>query len=890
MNEADALAIVRILISAGQTKEEALSNPAIPPEMRERVRVRLEKEENIILEPARFISEMGNRDWYAKVDKTQWSYWPAQKNFLLAHGWTMPAFMSLDDTTDGIMKKLPDPSTSSFDVRGLVLGYVQSGKTANFTATIAKAADCGYRLFIVLSGIDKGLRMQTQIRLNREIIGEQRFPGDIDHVPLPPDGRQWHSLTTADVNGDFNPGTINRAVLQGPQPVLMVVKKNGSVLKRLISWLKGTEESVLKEIPALIIDDEADLASIDTRGSYQTEDGPIPEDYEPPSVINGRIRELLSIFNKSVYLTYTATPFANILIPYDAYDPNVQNDLYPKDFIAVLPKPQGYFGAEELFGLTNPDGGGVNSGMGVIRIVPEVDVTSLEQKEMPRSLEDAMIGFILAGAARIQRGEGDQPVTMLIHTSFKIESHMDLEQMVRDKFSEFKNDWRYSSPPESLPESLPRFRDMWENDFRPLIRSTSPGNDVGFEEISKHIGQFIESVLIKTINSVTGAVLDYSRDPQLKSICIGGNRLSRGLTLEGLVSSYFVRDTPNYDTLMQMARWFGFRGSYVELTRIWTTKKLADEFASLAFVEHQLRSDIRIYEEMGLTPKELGMRIWQHPSMQVTSRLKMRFAKSITLSYSYSGTLVQTFKFPFGSPDIFIAQQEQNLRETLNLLSKVGKPTEYEGENPNRPVWKNVSHEFVTEYLSSLNQDGFPENFALDWRDIVSYIKKHVEQGELIRWTVSIRGRDEPGEGLGVTSWKVDGHSINQISRTRLTEKINSLGVITSPDDEGVGLPSPNDWENDQKSSRNSERLSGGNARVARPPEEGLLLIYPISRMSKPLNDKVKKRMSLFNEGEESKARDIIAIAISFPYSRNPENNLTYVTGRPGWRDLSEQS
>lgn len=881
MNEQEALGLVRHLIAIGLNKEEALRNPAVPAEYRDQIRVLIGRDENIVLEPARLLIEGTAGDWFQEVDRSQWYYWPTLRSFLLSQNWLPQSVKAMDDTTDRILRRLPSPSENQFDVRGLVLGYIQSGKTANFTATIAKAADCGYRLVIVLSGIDKGLRMQTQVRLNRELMGYGSFSGDLNHVPIPPAGRQWHSFTTTDVDGDFNPGTANQASLQGPEPVIMVVKKNGAVLRRLIQWLNGTSNEILRDIPTLIVDDEADLASVDTRGSYQTEEEPLPPDYEPPSVINGLIRELLTRFQKSVYIAYTATPFANILIPHDTYDQRLENDLYPEDFIVDLPKPPGYFGAEELFGIESPDGEESTSGIDVMRPVTDTDLELLENGDPPKSLEDAIIGFILSGAVRMQRGEGTKPTTMLIHTSHRIESHMNLSDIVDDKFSEFKNDWRYTDP----PSILPRLRDMWEEDFKPLIQNISPQYDTTFDELKKHIGRFMESVQIRTLNSFTGAVLDYSREPNLKAICIGGNRLSRGLTLEGLVSSYFVRSSPNYDTLMQMARWFGFREGYVDITRIWTTEKLADQFAHLAFVEHQLREDIRVYEDMQLTPRQVGMRIWQHPSMQVTSYLKRRYATNVSISQSYSGALVQTFKFPFDRPDELADQQNENLRAIEVLVSELGEPVEWDD---NGPIWQNVQVGVVLKFISAFRQSDFPERSGCSLQLVLSYINHQIEVNELTSWTVSVRGRGSPGKCLGETSWKVQGRGISQISRTRIRDT-NSVGVVTSPGDERTGLSEKDLEKFEENRSQNHQRGENLAARLTRSPEEGLLLIYPISRNSTPA-EKLRGRVPLFDAENKANARDLIAVAISFPYSKQPQPVQAYLTGTVGWKTYDEES
>ncbi|MDG6923158.1 MAG: endonuclease, partial [Nitrososphaerota archaeon] len=526
MNKAEALGLVRYLTTTGQSREEALANPAVPPEFRDAIKTELERDDNIILERAHVIAANNDNDWLQHEDRSMWYYWPTLRNMLLSRILPAPALKSIEDTTDQILRHLADPDAQKFDIRGLVLGHVQSGKTTNFTALIAKAVDCGYRLIIVLSGIDKGLRLQTQIRLQKQLVG---MPGnDPESVPFPPLGKQWFCVTTNDVDGDFNPGHANQAPLQGPTPVLMVVKKNGMVLRKLLYWLAGAPAAILNAIPVLVIDDEADLASIDTRGSYQPEDGPPPEDYEPPSVINGLIRDLLNSFQKKAYVAYTATPFANVLIPHDTYDPQVGNDLYPRDFIVDLPRPRDYFGADELFGITDPVSETQVEGLDVIRIVPDADIDAIKNGNVTESLEKAILGFVLAGAARASRGEGDEPATMLVHIDQMIASHTTAQSLVEQKFSEFKNEWRY----QRRAGIRKRLQKLWESDFQPVIHNLHPElTDTSFSKIESFIGPFFEAVQVRTINSATGNILDYENEPRLKVIAIGGNKFSRGLTL-----------------------------------------------------------------------------------------------------------------------------------------------------------------------------------------------------------------------------------------------------------------------------------------------------------------------------------------------------------------------
>ncbi len=872
MNKNEAIGLARHMMSVGMTLDDAARNSAIPQELQELVRAELEMERNITLEPARFIVAEEESDWLQGLDRATWYYWPTLRG-LLTRTLSMPALQSLDDTTDRILMYLANPNTTQFDIRGLVLGYVQSGKTTNFTATIAKATDCGYRLIIVLSGIDKGLRRQTQIRLQNQLVG---VPGtNSNAIPVPPQGKQWFCVTTTDVDGDFNPGTANQAPLQGPTPVLMVVKKNGSVLRKLLAWLDGASDEVKRTIPVLVIDDEADLASIDTRGTRQAEDEPVPTDYEAPSVINGLIRGLLNSFDKKAYIAYTATPFANILIPHDAYDPKVENDLYPKDFIVDLPRPDGYFGAEALFGRMDSVSDEQTDGIDVIRTVPDSDVSMLEDKKAPVSLENAILCFVLSGAARAYRGEEKEPATMLIHISHKIESHAQIEGIIKKKFSEFKDGWRY----QRKLGIQDRLAELWKSDFQPIIQATHPKEEnIEFAKIEPFINKFFELVQIRTINSFTGDILNYQEEPDLKVIAIGGNRLSRGLTLEGLLSSYFVRHTATYDTLMQMGRWFGFRGGYDDLTRIWTTEELAGWFSDLAFVEHRLREDIRMYEDMDIKPLEVGARIWQHPSMQVTSQLKRRFASETTISQTYSGSLEQTFKFPFANPDALAAQEDANLVTTKDFLKALGTPVEWDASGP---IWSNVSGKQVAEFLVKIRQDASASGCSLPL--IASYIEHQLGVNELRRWTVAVRGLKSKDSKLGEVDWGIAGGHINQISRTRRKISPSSLGVITSPGDEKLGLENEKNKKQQEEDENNPK--SGQALRNLRSPDKGLLLIYPISKYSTP-GEKAKARQNLFENPDDAKARNLIGFAISLPRSEQPQEVEAYLEGTVGWRPV----
>ena len=881
MNRDRALALARFLLNSGTKIENAVTNAEIPEEYRKWILSELKKELNITLEPAHFVTAGTSADWLQKIDRADWYYWPRLLELLTLKGWSIPSIQSIDEVTDKVLRQLGFPKSDVFDVRGLVLGFIQSGKTTNFTALMAKAADAGYRLFIVLSGLDKGLRRQTQMRIDRELIGLGDSRGVSLRVPFPPQGKQWHRLTTDDIDGDFQSGTFNQAALQGPEPVILVIKKNGPVIRRVLSWLGLAPPNTLREIPTLVIDDEADLASVDTRGSYQVSDEELPPDYTEPSVINSLIRQLLNYFQKKAYVAYTATPFANILIPHDTFDNRVLNDLYPKDFIVDLPKPNGYFGTEELFGKSNPSTGETEPGMDVIRIVPDDDSMKLESASVPDSLEKALLNFVLTGSARAQRGDVLKPCTMLIHTSRLTAAHSTVEQIVRDKFNEFRNQWRYSRQ----KEIRSRLEEMWENDFREVIRAVTPEKDISFEKIEEFITPFFEAVQIRTVNSWTGEVIDYEREPELKAIIIGGNRLSRGLTLEGLTVSYFVRATNMYDTLMQMGRWFGFREDYADLTRVWTTRELSTWFSDLAFVESRLREDIRVYEDLQATPYELGMRIWQHPSMQVTSSLKRRYSRNVTLQQSYSGEVEQTFKYPFDQPSELANMTDENLRLLKEFLNTMNEPQ----WNANNPIWHNIPGNSIVNFLSKFRQGESPEKIGCSLSLISSYIKSRINNDELVNWTVGVMGLAQQDPDLGDTLWGVGNTRIHQISRSRLRDS-NSLGVITSPGDERIDLSKEELEKFDEIKQVDPKLADNVVARMCRDPQRGLLLIYPISQNSMPRIKTSKRRMPLFDGIENEFRRDLVALAISFPHSKFMQPVLVYKTGTVGWRPNYDES
>jgi hypothetical protein len=885
------LRIIRTKIDAlGLPLNEALAD--VPPTLREDVRRKWEEETTQTIRIATVLSGAGGpRSWAAAWDASVGYYWRRQRQWLIDHrSWSQAAVGTVDDATDKILAHLEDPRPSGppeFRVQGLVVGHIQSGKTANFCALVAKASDLGYKLVIVLSGLHNSLRQQTQRRLNRAL--------GIDPAGVaPPEvGRRWITLTRDDPNGDFRPGTFDANVLQGNDQVLLVVKKNKTVLSRLGSWMGNHAPATL---PVLIIDDEADQASVNTGGNRPPIDELTdlqPGDIDPanaedeidPSKINGRIRSLIGSFGRVSYVAYTATPFANILINHLGVDREVFQDLYPRDFIISLPRPHGYTGAEVLFGRDAMAGEaeGVD-GLNVIELVPDHEADQLAPSRrdlagfsprIPPSLNEAMIDFILAVGAQGRRLGVQAPATMLIHTHHRKAVQNQLAELIRQHLATLRQLWRYERD-----SFLPRLIDRWNHRFRPVTASIRADEDAAFDEVQPFIDEFLrDPVPVILLNSDSSDRLDFDAEPALKAVIVGGNTLSRGLTIEGLLVSYYVRRTEQFDTLMQMGRWFGFRDRYVDLTRIWTTDELAGWFHDLSLAEEELRREIARYERERLTPLDFGPKIRAHPAMTITASNKMGSAREIT--QNYAGHLLQTTFFRL-EDRVWLAH---NLKAAQHFVAQLRDPN-YTAVNDKIPSWRRVPWQIIDAFLAEYQFDARGTN---DGNAIREYVKRQVEHDELIEWCVSLRALSSPDGDLGVEPLLVlRGQPAARISRTRLRGVPHSIGSLVEPTarakpigagDEEIGLT-----EQELRDAREEANDTGDfptALRRRRNPAEGLLLLYPVSPFSKPRTNSTN-REQLFDNPDRDGCT-VIGIALVFPASESSAT-ITYVVGSVGDR------
>ncbi len=564
-------------------------------------------------------SQRGGK-WYTGPDEN--GLWSKLKNYYISSegkGWAPSDVDSMDDSSSEVVSLLDSPLLDSFSTRGLVVGYVQSGKTANMTAVITKAVDAGFRMIIILAGTTNKLREQTQKRLVEDVV--QRSPGD------------WQLFTAEDQ--DYDPGTVSSlSSCSKAQPArLFVVKKNTTVLGKLLKVFQESEQA-LSSCPTLIIDDESDQASINASGSS-----------DEITATNHLIRRILKVLRRVSYVGYTATPYANVLInPERNSEGKIDDDLYPRDFITALPRPESYFGAEKLFGRNAIDGDDEGEdGLDMVRPIPEAEASLVRppsrggddfEPQIAPSLESALRWFIIATAAK---GMPDSHSTMLIHVTHLVVAHERLSRTIERRLEQLRQDLKKGDA--ALESEL---KAQWENEY-PRVDGAQFGNTARkWEEFRGAVVEVAEKAEVVVENAASENRIDYDSKPRTY-IAIGGHVLARGLTMEGLISSYFLRTSRQYDTLMQMGRWFGFRRGYEELPRLWATEDVLNSFRELATVEAEIREDIAVYRKHNVSPLEFAVRIRQIPGMMVTARNKMTAA--VVTNLSFDGRHLQILRY-----------------------------------------------------------------------------------------------------------------------------------------------------------------------------------------------------------------------------------------------------
>jgi hypothetical protein len=767
--------------------------------------------------PPKILAAPGRRDdgWYAGPQPND-SFWPPFEDYLATRKkWPETSLRNLDEVSSKIIGFGHNPALPEFRTKGLVVGHVQSGKTTNFTAVVGKAADVGFRVIIILSGVHNGLRTQTQLRLKEQLFD------------LHASG--WIEMTDAD--RDFHTPTQSAVSLLQPggqKVAVFVVKKWHTVLTKLIDWLKKARP-VLASIPALIIDDEADQASVDTKQ------------------INPKINDLLKLFPRATYLGYTATPFANVLI-----DPS-DDDLYPESFIVSLPRQDTYFGAETIFGRDAVEGdarGADLDGHDMVRIIDDSEVDALRPAgkstagfvpELTESLRAAVQYFWSATAARRVRGD-DGHSTMLIHTSMKTAVHEAFRPMLED----FRQRVRVGLRGGDLA-LIETFEAQWRDEESRVQLGGHPA--IPFETLLPRLQQVVDDTTILLDNCRSRERLDYTGDP-VTAIAVGGNTLSRGLTLEGLVTSFFIRSASTYDTLLQMGRWFGYRPGYEDLPRIWMTDRLRSWFRHLAAVEHEIRLDIERYEEQDLSPRDVGVRIRTHPVLNVTAKMgAFRIAHA-----SYGGRRVQTRYFRENDGTWL----RDNLEAGRTLVeAALDDGTAVEGGD-GRVLLREVDVRHVLDFLEAYHvHEDSPD---LDTALVVKYIRRENRQADpsLLTWTVALMGSTaQDGDDAHRVTF-APGVTVGTVNRSKLKDtggdKAN-IKTLMSKEDRVVDL----DITPAEARRRSEASLIESRDLDPRHHRQGLILVYPIDKDSPPDEANTETRRPLAAE------EHVLGMALVFP-------------------------
>ena len=655
-------------------------------------------------------------------------YWERYRKLLDGKGISGQVLATLDSVTDRILGLLENPAREgAWDRRGMVVGHVQSGKTANYTGLICKAADAGYRLVVVIAGVHNNLRNQTQLRMDEGFVGrdsarllskkDDRFVGV---------GR--YDQTRRPVTFTNSVTDFNRAMATGVgvplqnlnEPAVFVIKKNPTTLQNLLDWLKehsarGGHRTV--DAPMLLIDDEADNASINIKhGTHSV------------ARINGLIRDLLQMFERSCYVGYTATPFANIFIDPDSDDEMRGQDLFPRHFIVSLDPPSNYFGANRVF---------FEDSETIIRHVEDGDswlpakhkiATVIDS--LSESMLDALRTFVVGRAIRLLRGHVRAHCSMLVNASRFTNVQRQIRDEIHSALRSIQSSVRVNG---ALPADdalkdpvIAALQRVWQTEFN--------GTEFTWPEVQGRLHESAAPITVVEVNSSSSGLLNYAAHEEngLNVIAVGGFSLSRGLTLEGLMVSYFLRNSMAYDTLMQMGRWFGYRPDYEDLCRIWMLEEAEGWYAHITESIEMLREDLRIMEAAGGTPEDFGLKVRSHPdSLIVTARNKMGAGKRLVVSVGLGNNFIETATLKRNETSL--KANRAAAKQLANRLTELGSPPgKAEGVNGGW-LLKSVPAEPILDFISTF--ENHPDALLTDPAPVRRYIEARRES-ELANWDV----------------------------------------------------------------------------------------------------------------------------------------------------------
>jgi Z1 domain len=726
------------------------------------------------------VSIMSNdlKPWLNEVRSTvKWELWNRYKALMQEKDPSFP-INDLDDFTDKILDKCENPRKSgSWDRRGMVVGHVQSGKTSNYVGLINKAVDAGYKLVIVIAGTLNSLRRQTQERVDEGFIGTHSAKGNRIGVGKFVTSVNIYPLTSSSIipDGDFDQKTATRKGIPiGNNPVVLVIKKNRSILENLIDWLASNPNCIIQEngtpklmsIPTLIIDDEADSASVNSSSSRKD---PL-QALEDVKTINKLVRTLLNLFDKNTFIGYTATPYANLFIPQEWSATKdvivrgrrflVGEDLFPRDFIINIRAAKNYIGAATFFGLENPFTGEIREPLELYRNINDFDppfFTTLNRTNrdslpeyIPQSLCTAIKSFILTTAVRRLRGHQKRHNSMLIHVALYVRWIDRIARLVNDQLKVYKN--CIAANDEKFLEEL---KELFQYDFQKTtisVLETLPYED---PRIKHHTWDEVKSELVNAaakieVRAVHGTKslaqlefsnieeIDYSLYPDgLSVIAVGGSRLARGITLEGLSVSYYLRTTKMYDSLMQMGRWFGYRPGYVDLCRLFTTSLIYEWFSYITMATEEMRNDFDEMTALLKRPKDFKLKVRNHHSqLAITSISKLYWSDEIRISFS--GQNPQTYKLLRTSMAIDV-----NYKSFNKLLMRLGPPIskgiKLIESRVKYLIYNNVNVEWICDFLEEYRI----EQASINVLAISKYIQEQHKDRTIETWNVVVVGNSD---------------------------------------------------------------------------------------------------------------------------------------------------
>lgn len=805
-------------------------------------------------------------------------FWPALRKRLENSGLS-GAVEDIDLSSTKVVAQLAAPAAKNLKKRGLVLGYVQSGKTANYTAVMAKAADAGYRFVIVLSGLHNNLRKQTQVRVSRDL-----------------GAGNWHNWTTEDA--DFGGATAGAAVLGGDTPSLAVVKKNASRLRSLRDWLREIPEDIRVRAPILLVDDEADQATPNTALQAETLSG-----------INRLVREIWAEIKTGTYVGYTATPFANVFM-----DPADEDELYPADFIISLSRPPEYFGAERMLGREPMDEDDEPApGMQVVRRIydelPKPPAKPADRADfnppLPESLKRAIEWYVVATAIRSARGQHNKHSSMLIHTTHYVDPHFSMGDRVNTFLDEIAEEVRHGN--------TVRFAESYSKEAG-TASEVATVSMPPWGEVEPWIQEVIEETRVVIDNGSSEDRLDYGRigtdgkEIAEKVIVIGGGTLSRGLTVEGLVVSYFTRASNTYDTLLQMGRWFGYRPGYEDLPRIWMQAGLDEDYRFLALVEEELRQEIEHLERMNVPPRQLGVRIRAHPGrLAIVAKNKMGAASKVMVNYS--GTRLQTFIFDVSGEPVQSAPDgalAHNLGMTERFVEDIDARYPFSKvDGAERWIARGVPASLIRDFIETYSFH--PDQMTMNPDHMSGWINKSAKD---TRWNVVVMGSS-------AVRRQADG-AVVAVEDVRLSPKVSVRPVnrapLPTPDAESgtaniKALMSRSDWFLDldplavsaaeeeakraaaQANKKADEKEAESDPKAIRAKLAdgmGLLVLYPISKDSTPQ----KKSLEKETRRDMNAPEDLIGVGIVFPNVDKPgfASEGSYFSVKPDWEHEYEEA